>query len=203
MLSNKIGIRKKNSGFSLIELLIVLPLVSIIFLISYNLIKVSNGSFLRIRSGNTTNNEMRSFITQIEREINNAKKAVEDKGPLYQLNNSELWIYTDIDNDKNPELIIYRVDGNSIKKGISKPINKEYPYEYAAFEKKYIVLTNLVNRDVFNDLSELSNKPKSAFHRGEDNRMKIVINLEIKDDIRNETSSYKYCITSSSRNAFD
>lgn len=203
MNNNKIHIKKKNSGFGLVELLVVLPLVSIIFLISYNLIKVSNGSFLRIRSGNTANNEMRTFITQIEREINDSKKAVEDKGPLYQSNNSELWIYTDIDNDNKPELIIYRVNDNSIKKSISKSINKEYPYEYATFEKEYIVLTNLVSEDVFEDLSELTNKPKGAFNSEEDNRMKIVINLEVKDDIRNDTSTYKYCITSYSRNSYD
>lgn len=173
---------KFRKGITLIELLIVLPMISIILIVAYNMLFLANRSFKYVNQTFNINENIRSFVNSIQKEANEGKKSNENT-VLYKtddMNSEELYIYTDIDDDGVPELIRYRLVGNKIIKDMKKATNIKYPLEYKGdFYNEKIVLTNVINKDIFGDIERVEEHDK--YQDENDHRRKIKMKIKISN----------------------
>ncbi len=58
---------KWEKGFTLVELIFIVPLVAVIFLVSYNLIFISLNSFGFVNSSFNTSEDVRIFLNEIKK----------------------------------------------------------------------------------------------------------------------------------------
>ncbi len=137
-----------NKGITLIELVIVIPLIVVVIALSYNMIFLIQRSFREVNKTFNVSEETRIFRINITKEANSAKKAEESKNAIHRINKSEIYIYSDIDNSdgKNiPELIRYRIADGSLKRSVKTATGEEYPYSYASsFSSEEIILNNIL-----------------------------------------------------------
>lgn len=172
---------RNQKGITLIELLIVVPLVAIIIMISYNLFFLSTKSFNYVKDTFNSSEDIRVFINDIQKEASQAKKAVEDNTVLFKpanSNNNVLYIYTDIDNDDIPELVRYRLEGNEVKRDIKKAVNSKYPLKFTnPFTSEKVVLSNIANDGIFGEISYINTSQQNFGDK--DNRRKVKVNIEI------------------------
>ena len=194
---------KWEKGFTLVELIFIVPLVAVIFLVSYNLIFISLNSFGFVNSSFNTSEDVRIFLNEIKKEANEAKKAVEDEniGPIYRENEQELHIYTTT-NEGKPKLIIYKLENDKLKKYEKEATNDSYPYEFEnTFKKEKVVLSNIINDDIFGEVESL--KEIQNLQEGEDHRVKV--KMTIKIDTGKDTAPIKIdtYLVSKSRSKFE
>lgn len=189
---NKENYFKQNKGFTLIELLVIIPIIAVILLISYNILFLSTKSYNYVSDTFNSTEDIRLFINNIQKEVAQAKKAVEDKTVIYKPSNSNnkvLHIYSDIDNDDIPELIRYRLDNNVIKRDYKKAKNNNYPYKYnSSFIGEKIVLSNVVNQDIFGEVTFINTeqeKTEQEKYGEKDNRRKVRMTIEISTGSNN------------------
>lgn len=192
---------KKQKGFTLIELLLVIPLVAIIFLISYNILFISSKSINYVNNSFNTSEDIRFFINNIQKEANQAKKALEDEGPLYKNSKNELYIYTD-ENGEKPELIRYRLKDEKILRDVKKATNDNYPYKFERnFKDEKIVLTNVKNTNIFGEVENIRDRKKPQ--EGEDYRQKLKLNIEIYTGENSTNMKISTYLISKSRAKFE
>lgn len=136
-----------NKGFTLVELVLVVPLIAIVFLLGYNMLFLVQRGFASVNRTFDVSEELRLFQLNIHNEANQAKKAEENKDVLNRISAAEIHIYTDVDNTdgKNiPELVRYRIADGSLKRSVKSPAGAEYPYSYTtAFGTEETVLNNI------------------------------------------------------------
>lgn len=201
---------KANIGFTLIEVVIVVPLVAIIFLVGFNVFFLINKSYGMVNDSFISSEEIRLFQINIQKEANQARKAElgnnepekedKDKAALVKKSNSELHIYTDIDKDNIPELLIYYLDGRVLKKDVKKASNAsnnmKFPYVYKNPPvSSKAVLTNVNNTDIFGDVEDL--RAAKSGQEGIDYRKKVKMNIEIKGNDSETIIIQNYLVTKS------
>lgn len=188
-----------NIGFTLVELTIVVPLIAIIFLVGYNMYFMINKSYKSVNDSFDISEELRIFQISIQKEANEAKKAEEAKEVLHKVSDNELYIYTDINNDNKPELIIYKLNDKMLYKFIKNPSNDKYPYAYdyvsTDYSKAKIVLNNIKNTGIFENV-EVVREQKTG-QEEKDNRRKVKINIDIASADDKTVSIKTYLVTKS------
>lgn len=193
-----------KKGFTLVEIIIVVPLVAIIILIAYNMIFMINKSYKNVNDSFDVSEKLRIFQINIQKEANAAKKAEETKEVLHKASDNELYIYTDIDNDNKPELIIYKLNDKKLYKFIKKASNDKYPYEYnyesADYSNSKVVLKNVKNENLFGEIEVV--RVQKSEQEEKDNRRKIKINIEI-DTTDDKTINLENYLVTKSRAAAD
>lgn len=181
MKSNNIFINR--DGITLIELLIVIPLISIILLLVFNMFFLSTRSFKHTNNSFVIAEDIRSFTNSIQKEVNQAIKA-NDHTAIYKpdnTGNNELYIYTDLDGDDIPELVRYKLIDNKIYKGIEKATNTKYYLTFGnSFKNEKIVLTNVVNTGIFGDINRV--EEHKGYIDDNDHRRKVNIIVEVKEN---------------------
>jgi len=166
-----------QNGFTIIELIVVIPLIVIIVLISYNMFFLATKSFKDVNQNFSNSEELRMFIIDIQKEANQAKKAQEDIDALHRVNQSEIYIYTDIDEDNIPELVRYRLEDDDLIKDIKKASNDEYPYEFdSSFANEKVVLKNVINTEIFKEVERV--KVEIEGYDDKDYRRKLKMRIE-------------------------
>lgn len=188
-----------NIGFTLVELTIVVPLIAIIFLVGYNMYFMINKSYKSVNDSFDISEELRIFQISIQKEANEAKKAEEAKEVLHKVSYNELYIYTDINNDNEPELIIYKLNDKKLYRFIKNPSNDKYPYAYdyasTDYSKAKIVLNNIKNTGIFENV-EVVREQKTG-QEEKDNRRKVKINIDIASADDKTVSIKTYLVTKS------
>lgn len=177
-----------NGGFTLVELVLVIPLISIVFILGYNMLFLTTRSFTEVNQSFDVSEELRIFQININKEANSAKKAEETKDVLHRISSTEIYIYTDVNNagGKNiPEIVRYRlVDGN-LQRDVKNPTGDVYPYTYpSAFGAAEIVVRNVKNTDIFSpqeSIREISEYSQEAKDYRMKMRMKLIIYAEPND----------------------
>lgn len=198
--------QKGERGFTLVELIVVVPLVAIIFLISYNLLFLFIKSNDYVNKSFNTTEDVRLFLNTIQKEASQAKKAVEDEniGPFYRKSANEIYIYTDV-NEEKPELIRYRLEEDKLLRDVKKASNNSYPYEFKGnFIDGKVVLWNINNKGnntLFGEVEKI-NKKKSD-HEGEDYRAKVKLTIEISTGENNTPIKIDTYLMSKSRAKFE
>ena len=194
---------KREKGFTLVELALIVPLIAIITLISVNLIFFSYKSTSYVNHSFDTSEDIRIFLNSIQKEANQAKKAVDNEkiGPFNRISSREIYIYTDV-NGENPELIRYRLKDNRLLRDIKKTNNTTYPYEFKdKFIDEKVVLSNIVNEDIFGEVESL--KEEKNTQEGEDFREKVKMTIEISTGKNNTPIKINTYLVSKSRAKFD
>lgn len=193
---------KTQNGITLIELIIVIPLVAIIFLITYNMFFLTVKSFRDVRDGFNTSEDLRFFLNIIRKEVNQGKKAEEDRGVLYRVNEKEIYIYTDIDGDDIPEIVRYRLMNNKIIKDVKKASNEKYPYKFEKFFKdEQVVLSDIMNSDIFGDVEVV--KATKSGQEGKDYRRKVKMKIEINKGKNSNPILIETYLVTKSRTEFE
>lgn len=208
-------VMKLRKGVTLIELMIALPLISIILIITYNMLFLSSKSFRYTNDTFMVGEDIRTFTTHIQKEARQAKKATNEKDGADQIaglhkplgtGDKELYIYTDLDDDGKPELIRYRLLNNQImravettKKGNAEP---KFPYQYEeAFKDEKVVLSNIINDDIFGAVEEVGQH--EHFNDPKDHRRKVRMKIEVSTGEGNSPIIIHTVLTNKSRNEFD
>lgn len=195
---------KARKGITLIELLIVVPMISIILIIIYNMLFLTNRSFKYVEQTFNINEDIRSFVNSIQKEANEGKKANENT-VLYKAdekNSEELYIYTDIDDDGVPELVRYKLIENKIIKDMKKATNSKYPFEYKNdFYNEKVVLTNVINKDIFGDIERVEEHDK--YQDENDHRRKAKMTIKISKCKNNSPIIIDTFLVTKSRTSFE
>lgn len=193
---------KTQNGITLIELMIVVPLVAIIFLITYNMFFLTVKSFRNVGDSFNTSEDLRFFLNTIRKEVNQGKKAEEDRGVLYRVNEKEIYIYTDIDGDDIPEIVRYRLMNNKIIKDVKKASNEKYPYKFEKFFKdEQVVLSDIMNSDIFGDVEVV--KATKSGQEGKDYRRKVKMKIEINKGKNSNPILIETYLVTKSRTEFE
>lgn len=195
-----------RKGITLIELVLVLPMISVILIISYNLLFLSNKSFKIVNDSFVSNEELRIFQLNIQKEANNAKKAEESKDVIHKINESEIYIYTDTNNDDKPEIVRYKLSGTNILRTVNTSASTKYPYSYntnnvSSWKNEEVVLKNVTNTDIFGDVERV----KELVRAQEDNdyRKKVDVNIKVKRNESNKITELTFLIATKSRTEAD
>ncbi|WP_313756428.1 prepilin-type N-terminal cleavage/methylation domain-containing protein [Tissierella sp.] len=188
MLTEIYNNKKYNKGFTLIELIIVVPLISIIFLITYNIIFVSNKSFFSTKDKFSTYEDIRKFEINIQKEANQARKATKNQDVMEKISGKELHIYTDVNGDNIPEIVRYRIVNKELIRDVKYPILKansnEFPYVYnSSWSDEKIVLKNVKDIDFIEDIENIRKQDNNIITKDiKDYRKKATLKFSINDD---------------------
>lgn len=181
MKQKKIFIPRK--GMTLIELLFVIPMITIILMLIFNMFSLTNRSFKYASESFIVAEDIRNFTNNIQKEANQAKKANNDTA-LFKPSgkgDNELYIYTDINGDEIPELIRYRLVEDKIYRDEKEATNKKFPLEYKnSFKNEKIVLNHVANNMIFGDIERVEIHDKYTDEN--DHRRKAKMRIEIKAD---------------------
>ncbi|MFA5577805.1 MAG: hypothetical protein WCZ27_08120 [Tissierellaceae bacterium] len=170
-----------RKAFSLIELLVILPLISIILILLFNILFLTNRSFGYTSNSFQVAEEIREFTNTIQKEVNQAINA-DANDTIYKPDgsNSELYIYTDLDGDGIPELVRYKLENKTIYKDIKKATNNVYPLKYQNnFTGRKKVLSNVANTEIFDQIERVED-PINVIDDNNDNRRKVKMTVEIR-----------------------
>ena len=142
-----------NKGFTLVELVLVIPLIAIVLLLGYNMLFLTQRSFTSVNRTFDVAEELRMFQNNIHKEANRAKKAEAARDAIHRISGTEIYIYTDINNTDGrniPELVRYRLVSGNLQRDFKNPAGTVYPYTYtSAFSAAETVVSNITNTDIF------------------------------------------------------
>ena len=75
MINKLFNKNKWNKGFTLIELILVIPFISIVLILAYSIIFMSNKSFTSAIDNFSSYEDIRVFQINIQKEANQARKS--------------------------------------------------------------------------------------------------------------------------------
>ncbi len=202
---------KQRKGFTLLELLVTVPLISIILIITYNMLFLSIKSFRYTNDMFEKSEDIRIFTSNIQQEARQAKKATDEKDGGNQIaglhkpsgsGSKELYIYTDLNGDKKPELIRYQVANNQMIRGVETALTDKFPYTYKKeFKDEKVVLKNVINQDVFGNLEAVVTNEGMTDEN--DYRRRVTVKIEISTGDGNSPMRIHTILANKSRNQFD
>jgi prepilin-type N-terminal cleavage/methylation domain-containing protein len=133
---------KKNSAFTLIEIIIALS----IFVIIAGLVVSFLVYYLRSYSFSFDENQAVSHaqygITTILREIMEARISEDGAWPLFTLNDNEFGFYSDVTDDGLSDKVRYFLDGNQLKRGVIEPVG--IPISYPPETEQFRIIADFV-----------------------------------------------------------
>ncbi len=142
---------KKNRGFTLIEILIAIFIVTLIGIIIINF-QIDVFSINKISSDNlNAQTDARNALKTMSAELRSMSPSNNGSYAIAIAATSSIIFYTDIDNDTLKEQIHYFQDGSNLKKGVIKPTGLPLTY-------------NPANEDISNLVSNLANGTSSLFY---------------------------------------
>lgn len=188
-----------NKGFTLVELVIVVPLIAIVFLLGYNMLFLTQRSFISVNRTFEVSEELRNFQINIYNEANQAKKAEETKDALHRISATEIYMYTDVNNTdgKNiPELVRYRLVSGNLQRDVKNTTGTVYPYAYtSAFGTAETVVSNITNTDIFSAQEPIKVIEEDS-QESPDYRMKLRMKLVV-DGEPNDIEVQGYLVSKS------
>ncbi len=177
------------SGFTLVELLVAVSLLSVVLAATYYLLAFTYQSYGHTVAQYEAEQDARMAMLSMEDDIRKAK-AVEISGIIYKAVEvkdlgMQLEVYTDIDKDDVMEFVQYKLDNNELKRGEA---------ELGRTPTNWTTLAALIYNSTM--------IPKEAIFAVEDER--ITINLIIGDEnnrLQEEPVRLKTSITVRSKGA--
>lgn len=133
-----------TNGFTLLEVVISTAIVSVLVAAVYllqNFVldqqQITMNSYISVDYAN-------SAMQTMVRDLRNARFGADGSFILQTANDQELVFFSDVDFDQVTEKVRYFLDGNELKRGITKP--SSYPINYPPSEEKIKV----INTDIRN-----------------------------------------------------
>lgn len=127
----KSSLLKFSKGFTLIEILIVMGVMTILSGIVYQFVVQGNDLFIQSRDQALAQDTLRKVMDSLAKELRKAQTADNGAFLLGATNEQSIIFYSDIDNDNHRERIRYFLDGTDFKKGVIEPTENpiQYPSE--------------------------------------------------------------------------
>lgn len=204
--------KRCNKGFTLMELLLVLPFISIILFLAYNMIFMTHRSFYSTKDNFSTYEDIRIFQLNIQKEANQARKAGEEiitvgkekkdiMDVMRKISDKEIYIYTDIDDDQIPEIVRYRLENNKILRDIKKTTSKAYPYKYSgSWLNEKVVLKSVKDVKFVNEIENVKEIDLNLINQSsKDHRKQTTLYLEINTGNKDKTINLQTLLVTKSR----
>lgn len=112
---------KQHNGFTIIEVMVTISVVSIIFVLAANFILDSMKSQRYLSEQNDAIVESRKAVAKMTSELREAISADTGAYPLAELDDQEIIFYSDVDKDTYTERVRYFLDGTQLKRGMTEP----------------------------------------------------------------------------------
>lgn len=135
----------RNSGYTFIELIIVIALVSVVGIV---ISKFQRDVFSFNRYFNnslSSSNSAQKLLRPMTAEIRSASASNNGAYPIDSLGDYNFSFYSDIDNDGLKELINYTLSGTNLNKEVTKPTGNPLTY-LPANKVSYVFLTDVRNQ---------------------------------------------------------
>jgi prepilin-type N-terminal cleavage/methylation domain-containing protein len=128
-----------DSGFSLIELLIVVGILPVVLGAAYLVFTTMSGNYSGIAAQSEATSEAQRAMDTLVREVRQGQAIIDGGGAIAAATPTSCSFYVDIDRDGLPELIHYYVDGTDLYRSQSEPAHPVYPYGYTEAPAKRVV----------------------------------------------------------------
>lgn len=140
---------RKDKGFSLVELLVVLALLAMVLAGAYQYFFFGYSSWNRASAEARVMQQTRLALLKMDREVREARKAMEAQDSVAVPTSSQLDIYTDTTGDGKPEMVRYLLDSGALKRGVSVSEDDVYPYSYDDPDVTEVIISTVTNTGVF------------------------------------------------------
>lgn len=131
-----------TQGFTIVELLVVasiLAVVSVGILVFFRDTMRFNTS---IQSSLRSQNEARRILRPFANEVRGATRSALGAYPIELASSTTLLFFTDLDEDGHSERVRYFLEGNTFKKGVTKPTGA--PLSYDLDDERIVAIVNNV-----------------------------------------------------------
>lgn len=144
------SLRLISTGFTLVEILVVLGILSII---AWSFWQFGADIFIKnyfFQASFSAEQETKATMKKIIRELRSAGQAITGDYVISQASATELIFFSDVDGDGLRERLRYFVDGQTLKRSVTSPSGQPYSYNPTT-EKIYTAVRYLVtdNQPVF------------------------------------------------------
>ena len=163
--------KKQNTGYTLMEIVVVLAIFIILALLSAAFIIQGFRSTTFGYEQNTAVQNAKKIINAMIQELREARRSDAGDYLLDIVEEQNFSFYSDIDSDENIEKVRYYIDGDTFKKGLIEPTGD--PLEY------------LVSNEIIIEIAQyINNQAETAFTYYDTNNNLIADPAADKDDIR-------------------
>jgi len=131
---------KNKKGFTLIELLVFIGILSLIGIVFLGLQYVVTQNQLSVWKNYLNIDDANRILTEMAKELRNAKESDLGSYPLTIANDQEIAFYSDYDSDGDTERIRYKLNSSSLEKGVIEPVGN--PIIYPVAQEKITTLTS-------------------------------------------------------------
>ena len=135
-----------KSGFTLIEMIIVMGILGIIGGIVYQFVVQGNRMFMQSRDQALAQDTLRKVMDSLAKELREAQNADNGSYLIEAAQAQSIVFYADIDNDDHRERIRYFLESTSLKKGVIEPTVNPVTYPTGS-EAISVIVTNVRNQD--------------------------------------------------------
>jgi len=139
--------RRRRAGFTLVELLVFMGILSLIGIVFLGMQYILTQSQLTAWNSFLSIDEANKIMSQMVRELRNARAGDNGVYPLELTQDQEIVFYSDYNFDGKVEKIRYRLNGTALEKGITAPTGNPISYPSAS-EKVSVLTTNVRNLTV-------------------------------------------------------
>jgi len=146
-------------GFSLVELLVALGLLGIVVAGIYQCFFHGYWSSRRAYAEARIAQEVRLTLQRMDREVRQARiAATGGKALVAAEDGTRVDIYTDVNGDSKPEMVVYRLRNGSLERGVAGPTSEHFPYSYDEPGSWETVISRVDNNKVFS-VPDLNGNP--------------------------------------------
>ena len=180
MKSNLLKYMDKARGFTLVELVVSLSLITIVMLVISNILFHGVVSYDFISENSLVIQEIQPTLVHLDKDIRQARKPNVATDSILRIAPGEIRVFCDITKDGKPEEIKYELKNKQLLRSYRVSSSNKYPYVYSgSFINSTILIQNISNQDIFGlpeKVTENSNP-----YAPPDYRRKILIKLEIEN----------------------
>lgn len=128
-----------DSGFSLPEMLIVLALIGLVLATAYMMLSAGTRMADGVEARDAASSQGQIAMEQMTREMRQSLEPIEGAGTFGALAPRSCTFYTDLDHNRVPERITYRVDGLRILRTVAVSTTSVPPYTFGAESAPMVV----------------------------------------------------------------
>ncbi|MCE5191316.1 MAG: prepilin-type N-terminal cleavage/methylation domain-containing protein [Actinomycetia bacterium] len=134
---------RSDEGFTLTEMLVVTLLMGMVLGLVYMVMGAVNSSADTLEAKTIAADENRVVMDRITRELRQAQEIVDGHGVFLRAQPRQCAFYADVDHDGVPELIEYRVQGQTLYRSEARSTVSVPPYTFGSPSPEVVVAGSL------------------------------------------------------------
>ena len=132
-----------DEGFTLTELIVVTLLMGMVLGLVYMVLGAVNTTADTLEARTIAVDENRMVMDRVTRELREAQEVVEGRGVFGTAQPRQCSFYADVDHDGTPELIQYRVQGQTLYRSEARATTSVPPYTFGTAGPETVVAASL------------------------------------------------------------